>query len=86
MSVAAESTEIFKRVIEPSGTPMAPALAEYLSSLDFPPKDHERYESLSQKASAGTLTEAETDELDSYLHVDALLSVLRLKGERALRA
>lgn len=64
---------------------MPPELARYLARLDFPPADHGRFEELSQKAQNGALTPQEADELDGYLHVDSLLSIMRLKANRSLR-
>jgi len=84
MPVAADSTEIFRRLIEPEDGTMPPELARFVISLDFRGNDHERYEALSAKAQAGTMTPSETDELDSYLLVDSLLSILRIKAERSL--
>jgi hypothetical protein len=39
---------------------------------------------LSAKARAGSLTEAETQELDNYLHIDFLLSTMQAKARRLL--
>lgn len=85
MAITAESTSIFKRVIDPSVGSMPPVLARYVLGLDFPEDDHARYELLSAKAQEGTLTPAEADQLDGYLHVDSLLAILRLKADRSLR-
>jgi hypothetical protein len=85
MAIAAESASIFKRVINPAAGSMSPILAEYVLTLDFPADDHVRYEELSAKAQEGTLTAAEADQLDGYLHVDSLLAILRLKADRSLR-
>jgi hypothetical protein len=86
MPITAESTQIFRRVIEPDAGSLSPELARFVQSLDFRPDDHARYEALSAKAQEGSLTSEETDELDGYLHVDSLLTILRLKAERSLRA
>jgi hypothetical protein len=85
MAITAESTQIFRRVIDPDDGSLPPELARFVDSLDFRPADHARYEELSGKARGGSLTAAEEDELDGYLHVDSLLSILRLKAERSLR-
>jgi hypothetical protein len=84
MAITAESTQIFSRVFEPDIGSLPPDLARYVQALDFPQQDHARYEELSAKARAGSLTSQEGDELDGYLHVDSLLSILRLKAERSL--
>jgi hypothetical protein len=86
MAITAESTQIFRRVIDPDVGSLPPELAHFVDSLDFRPDDHARYEELSSKAQGGSLTSQEEDELDGYLHVDSLLSILRLKAERSLHA
>jgi hypothetical protein len=86
MAITAESTQIFSRVIEPDVGSLPPELARYVESLDFRPADHARYELLSAKARDGSLTPAESDELDGYLHVDSLLSIMRLKAEHSLQS
>ena len=84
MAITAESATIFSRVIAPDVGSLPADLARYVSSLDFRPEDHARYEALSAKAQAGSLTPQEADELDGYLHVDSLLSIMRLKAARSL--
>jgi len=61
-------------------------VAEYLVSLDFEASDLERMNVLAEGARAGTLTPEETAELDSYLHVGSLLSIVQSKARRLLRA
>jgi hypothetical protein len=85
MAITAESTSIFSRVIQPDEGSLPDDLARYVLSLDFRSEDHDRYELLSAKAQEGSLTPAEADELDGYLHVDSLLSIMRLKADRSLR-
>lgn len=62
-----------------------PEVAEFLLSIDFEAHDIERMNSLSERARDGTLTKEETDELDSYLHVGSLLSMLQSRARRVLR-
>jgi hypothetical protein len=85
MAITAESTSIFSRVIQPDQGSLPADLARYVMSLDFRSEDHARYEELSAKAGSGSLTPAEADELDGYLHVDSLLAIMRLKADRSLR-
>ena len=86
MAITAESTQIFRRVIQPESGTLPPELAKFVQGLDFRPDDHSRYEELSSKARDGSLSPNEEDELDGFLHVDSLLSILRLKAERSLRS
>jgi hypothetical protein len=80
----ADSTAIFRRVIDPERGSMSPELARFVLDLDFPPADHARFERLSAEAQERELTPDEANELDNYLHVDNLLAILRLKAERSL--
>lgn len=79
------ATEIFKRVIDPESGSLPPVLARYLIELDFKADDHRRFETLSAKAQDGTLSKEEADELDGFLNIDALLSIMRLKAQRSLK-
>lgn len=60
-------------------------VAEYLLSIDFDRNDLDRMNSLSELARDGQLTPLETAELDSYMHVGSLLSVLQSKARRFLQ-
>jgi hypothetical protein len=86
MVMASESTQIFRRVIEPENGSFPPELARFVMGLDFRGDDHARYSELSAKAREGALSDEEASELDGYLHVDSLLAILRLKAERSLRS
>jgi hypothetical protein len=86
MAITAESMNIFRRVIDPDVGSLPAEFARFVNGLDFRPEDHARYEELSAKAQSGILTSQEEDELDGFLHVDSLLTILRLKAERSLRA
>jgi DNA-binding FadR family transcriptional regulator len=61
-------------------------VAEFLLSIDFEPHDIERMNFLSERARDGILTKEETDELDSYLHVGSLLSILQSRARRVLKS
>ncbi len=86
MAITANSTEIFRRVIEPEDGSLPADFARFVEKLDFAPQDHARYEELSVKAREGSLGPEEADLLDSYLHIDSLLSIMRLKATRSLVA
>ena len=83
MVAAINSTTIFRRVIDPEGGSMSPELARFVLDLNFPAADHARFEELSAMAQERDLSPDEANELDSYLHVDNLLAILRLKAERS---
>lgn len=85
MTVLTASTEIFSRIVIPENGTLSPDLAQLILNLDFQGEDHARYETLSAKAEDGTLTPEEKAELDGFLHVDSLLTILRLRAERAVQ-
>lgn len=84
--VATPNTEaaILARIIRGDDDPLTPDVARYLLSMRLPSSDEERVNELSVKAQAGSLTNAETQELDSYLHVGFLLGVLQVKARGLL--
>ena len=86
MLTAAKSLDIFRRVIDPNGGVMPQELARFVQGWNFTAEDHARYEELSAKAQDGTLTGEERDTLEGYLQVDGLISLMKLKAARSLRA
>jgi hypothetical protein len=65
---------------------MSRDVAEYLLSIDFEASDVDRMNLLSERAREGTLTGADTAELDSYLHVGSLLAILQSRARRFLKS
>src|SRR5215475_112650 len=67
--IAASNTEaaILARVIESDPMAITPDVARYLLSMQLPRADEERVDELSAKARAGSLSDREAQELDSYL-------------------
>jgi uncharacterized protein YnzC (UPF0291/DUF896 family) len=53
--------------------------------MKLPSGDEDRVNELSAKARAGSLTAAENQELDSYLHIGSLLATLQSKARRLLQ-
>jgi hypothetical protein len=76
---------IFSRVIEPDAPSLTAEAAVALLKLDFQPADRKRMNTLSQKASKGTLTSAEDEELENYVRVNHLLTIIQSKARRSLR-
>jgi len=66
---------------------MSRDVAEYLLSIDFENSGIERMNFLAGRAREGHLTAEESAELDSYLHVGSLLSIMQSKAtsSKALR-
>jgi hypothetical protein len=60
-------------------------VAQYLLSIDFSQDDIERMNFLAERAREGSLSPEETTELDSYLHVGNLLTIMQSKARRYLK-
>ncbi len=76
---------ILARIIQSDERELTPDAARYLLSMKLPSTDEERVNELSAKARSGSLTENETQELDSYLHIGMLLGVMQSKARRLLK-
>ena len=84
--VVAPNTEasILARIVKQSDG-LTPEAAKYLLSFKLPQSDVDRVNELSAKARDESLTPAERQELESYLHIDTLLSTMRSKAHRLLK-
>jgi hypothetical protein len=76
---------ILARIIRAGEDTLAPEVARYLLSMRLTQGDEERVNELSAKAQTGSLSTAEEQELDSYLHVGLLLGVLQAKARGLLQ-
>ncbi len=76
---------IFTRLLETRQV-MSPAVAEYFLSIEFDGPDLKRMNLLSERARQGSLTPEEEGELDRYLEVGTLLSILQSRARRFLRS
>ncbi len=76
---------IWARLMKARREHLAPEVAEYLLSLDFDESDRVRMMELASRSEAGELTAEEKAELDSYLHIGNLLTVMQSKARVALR-
>jgi len=77
---------ILSRIIQSDEQELTPEVARYLLSMKLPSTDEDRVNELSAKARAGSLTEAERQELESYLHIGTLLGVLQSKARRLIKS
>ena len=75
---------ILARILQADEQELTLDAARYWLSVKIPASDQDRVDELSAKARAGSLTEAETQELDNYLHIDFLLSTMQAKARRLL--
>ena len=76
---------ILARIIQSDDRELTPDAARYLLSMQLPSSDEDRVNELSAKARTGSLTEGETQELDSYLHIGSPLAVMQSKARRLLK-
>ncbi|MBV8809627.1 MAG: hypothetical protein JO033_13215 [Acidobacteriaceae bacterium] len=76
---------ILARIIQADERELTPDAARYLLSMKLPASDEDRVNELSAKARACSLTQPETQELDSYLHIGFLLGVLQARARSFLQ-
>lgn len=79
------STAILERLMEPGRANWSPDTARTLLRWDFLPVDHARMAELSAKASAGTLTSDEKEDLEEYLRVADFLAIVQSKARMVLQ-
>lgn len=85
-TTAADSeVEIWNRAIRPELGDFSTAAARELLRLRLSEEDVARVRELSNKANAGTLADAETQELDHYLNVGRALEFIKAKARLSLR-
>ncbi len=73
---------ILTRILKAEDQAITPDVARFLLSMKLTEADEERVNELSAKACAGSLTEGERQELESYLHIGTLLGVMQSKARR----
>jgi hypothetical protein len=76
---------IWSRVIRPESNGLSTAAARSLLALRFSTEDQARMNELAAKNRKGRLTIAERQELESYVKVGDVLSLLHLKARKSLK-
>jgi hypothetical protein len=76
---------ILARILQADAPELTPDAARYWLSVTLPASDQDRVDELSDKARAGSLSEAESQELDHYLDIGFLLGTLRAKARFLLQ-
>jgi hypothetical protein len=86
-TIAAENsgTAILSRVLETHGSRFTPEAAGSILQLKFDQVDIDRMNALADKNRHSTLTEAEQQELQSYLLVGHFLDLLHSKARLVLK-
>ena len=77
---------ILGRLMQARDRSMSRDVADYLLSIEFDADDTQRMNALAERAREVNLTKHEAAELDSYLHVGSLLSILQSKARRLLKS
>ena len=85
-SVESSGTAILSRVMQAHPSGFTPDAARSLLQLQFGPVDIDRMNVLAEKNRQGTLSEAEQQELHSYLLVGHLLDLLHAKARSVLKS
>ncbi len=76
---------ILARILQADAPDLTPDAAHYWLSVTLPASDQDRVDELSDKARAGSLSEAESQELDHYLDIGFLLGTLQAKARFLLQ-
>jgi uncharacterized protein YnzC (UPF0291/DUF896 family) len=84
-SVADSEIAIWERVFVPDPRRITPDQARYLLDVRFSQADIDRINELSAKADEGTIEPEEKVELERYVHVGNLLSILKAKVRGRLK-
>jgi hypothetical protein len=77
--------EVFSRLIDASNPTLTPEAAAGILQLKYSEADHARMAELAAKSNEGTLTSDERRELESYVFVGDVLSLLKSKARMSLR-
>ena len=83
MATATEA-EIFSRVIDPSNPTLTPEAARAILQLGYSESDHARTAELAHKSDERTLTPDERRELEGFVFVGDVLSMLKSKARLSL--
>ena len=78
-------SDIWARLIQPANGDFPMDAARGILALNFSPKDKARMSDLAQRNSEGKLSPAEREELENYVLVGDVLSLLHLKAKKSLK-
>jgi|SRR5271155_2466359 len=76
---------IWARIMEPEKNGLSPEAARSILGLTFREEDKARMDELSRKNEEGLLTPEEWQELETYVKVGDVLSLLHLKARKSLK-
>jgi hypothetical protein len=84
--MATTEVAIWERILRPDGAEMSRKTAAAILEFSIAPEDRVRMSSLLARAKNGTLTPAEELDLDEYERCGNVLSILKAKARRILKA
>lgn len=78
-------TAMLERLAELETAAFSPETARIFLQLGFSDAEQRRVDQLSEKAQKGSLTPAEGQELDEFIHLGHLLAIVQSKARLALK-
>jgi hypothetical protein len=78
-------SNLWARIIQPDNNGLPAAAARALLELRFSEQDKARMSELAEKNKEGHLTEEERGELENYVRVGDVLSLIHLKARKSLK-
>jgi hypothetical protein len=84
MAIVTEA-DVFSRLIDVSNPSLTPEAAAGILQLGYSESDHRRMAELADKSAEGALTPDERRELESYVFVGDVLSLLKSKARLSLQ-
>lgn len=82
--VAQLESSIWQRIVDPSWDSLSPEAAEGLLRLKFRQADTDRMNQLGALAQEGKLNEVEKSELDTYIRIGRMISILQAQARLKL--
>ncbi len=76
---------IWSRIIQPEKNSLSPEVARSILELRFSERELDHMNELAQKNRQGLLSETERQELEGYVKVGDVLSLLHLKARKSLQ-
>lgn len=84
-TAATNEAAIWAKIIAPEKKVLSSTAARAILKLKFSAQERAYMNELAQKNQEGLLSDAERDELEAYVKVGDVLSLLHLKARRSLR-
>jgi hypothetical protein len=75
---------LLERILNPDQPLLSTTAAQAILALELPASEKKRLRELADKSRNGTLTTEEQEEIDAYLRVGSLVSILKSKARRTL--